>query len=205
MAGYEEAVTDPSYAAQVLTFSYPLDRQLRRRRVAAWSPNACGREGVVTRRIAARVRAWLERRGTSWRSRTSTPAPSSGTYAPRERCAARSARPRPTSCSSGRSREPHIDYERALAEPRPGASAARLCSPARRSRTRSERARGSPSSTSAASARSCGGSPERGLEVAVLPAVRGCRRDPRARPEGGARGQRAGRPAAAHGRHRDRA
>ena len=49
MAGYEEAVTDPSYAAQVLTFSYPLignygidEHRMESARV--WT------EGVVMRR-----------------------------------------------------------------------------------------------------------------------------------------------------------
>ncbi len=41
MTGYEEAVTDPSYVAQVLCFAYPLDRHLRRRRDSGWSRSAC--------------------------------------------------------------------------------------------------------------------------------------------------------------------
>ena len=30
MSGYQEAMTDPSYAGQLITFTYPHDRQLRR-------------------------------------------------------------------------------------------------------------------------------------------------------------------------------
>ena len=49
MAGYEEAVTDPSYSAQVLTFSYPLIGNYG----VAESRMESGRvwtEGVITRR-----------------------------------------------------------------------------------------------------------------------------------------------------------
>ena len=100
-------------------------------------------------------------------------------------------------CALGEA-EPDALLERALrgAAPRlrahadragPGDIRRSLCSPGRRSRTRWERAPGSPSSTSAASARSCAGSPSAGLEVAVVPPLCGRRLDPLARPEGGAR------------------
>jgi carbamoyl-phosphate synthase small subunit len=59
MAGYEEAVTDPSYAAQVLTFSYPLignygvdEHRMESTRV--WT------EGVVMRRARPAWASWLE-------------------------------------------------------------------------------------------------------------------------------------------------
>ena len=62
MAGYEEAVTDPSYAAQVLTFSYPLignygidEHRMESARV--WT------EGVVMRRARPAWAAWLESNG----------------------------------------------------------------------------------------------------------------------------------------------
>src|SRR5687767_5143323 len=62
MAGYEEAVSDPSYAAQVLTFSYPLignygvdESRLESARV--WT------EGVVARRLRAGFADWLARKG----------------------------------------------------------------------------------------------------------------------------------------------
>ena len=62
MAGYEEAVTDPSYVAQVLCFSYPLvgnygvDRsRLESERVQC--------EGVVMRRARPAFAAWLREQG----------------------------------------------------------------------------------------------------------------------------------------------
>jgi carbamoyl-phosphate synthase small subunit len=62
MAGYEEAVTDPSYVAQVLAFSYPLIgnygvdmRRLESDRVQA--------EGVVMRSARPEWAAWLRERG----------------------------------------------------------------------------------------------------------------------------------------------
>ena len=61
-AGYEQAVTDPSYARQVLTFAYPLvgnygvdERLLESDRV--WT------EGVVMRRSRPEWSAWLAARG----------------------------------------------------------------------------------------------------------------------------------------------
>ena len=62
MAGYQEAVTDPSYVAQVLCFSYPLvgnygvhPRRLESGRVQA--------EGVVMRRARPAWTAWLREQG----------------------------------------------------------------------------------------------------------------------------------------------
>jgi carbamoyl-phosphate synthase small subunit len=62
MAGYEEAVTDPSYVAQVLCFSYPLvgnygvdPARLESARVQA--------EGVVMRRARPAFAAWLAGQG----------------------------------------------------------------------------------------------------------------------------------------------
>jgi carbamoyl-phosphate synthase small subunit len=62
MAGYEEAVTDPSYVAQVLCFSYPLvgnygidARRLESPRVQT--------EGVVMRRARPAWAAWLRAQG----------------------------------------------------------------------------------------------------------------------------------------------
>ena len=63
MAGYEEAVTDPSYVAQVLCFSYPLignygvdARRCESERVQC--------EGVVARTIRPAFAGWLAERGT---------------------------------------------------------------------------------------------------------------------------------------------
>src|SRR4051812_838529 len=62
MAGYEEAVTDPSYVAQVLCFSYPLvgnygvdPARLESERVQA--------EGVVMREARPAWAAWLAAQG----------------------------------------------------------------------------------------------------------------------------------------------
>jgi carbamoyl-phosphate synthase small subunit len=62
MAGYEEAVTDPSYVAQVLCFSYPLvgnygvdPRRLESEQVQT--------EGVVMRRARPAWAAWLREQG----------------------------------------------------------------------------------------------------------------------------------------------
>jgi carbamoyl-phosphate synthase small subunit len=62
MAGYEEAVTDPSYVAQVLCFSYPLvgnygvdSRRLESEHVQA--------EGVVMRRARPAWACWLREQG----------------------------------------------------------------------------------------------------------------------------------------------
>jgi carbamoyl-phosphate synthase small subunit len=62
MAGYEEAVTDPSYVAQVLCFAYPLvgtygvdERRLESERVQC--------EGVVMRDARPAFAGWLRERG----------------------------------------------------------------------------------------------------------------------------------------------
>jgi carbamoyl-phosphate synthase small subunit len=62
MAGYEEAVTDPSYVAQVLCFSYPLvgnygvdPRRIESDRVQT--------EGVIMRRARPAWAAWLREQG----------------------------------------------------------------------------------------------------------------------------------------------
>ena len=62
MTGYEEAVTDPSYVAQVLCFSYPLigtygvdERRMESDRVQC--------EGVVMRDVRPEFAAWLRSRG----------------------------------------------------------------------------------------------------------------------------------------------
>jgi carbamoyl-phosphate synthase small subunit len=62
MAGYEEALTDPSYVAQVLCFSYPLvgnygvdDSRLESERIQC--------EGVVVRRARPAFASWLREQG----------------------------------------------------------------------------------------------------------------------------------------------
>jgi carbamoyl-phosphate synthase small subunit len=62
MAGYEEAVTDPSYVAQVLCFSYPLVGNYGVSPSRAESERVqC--EGVVMRRARPSLAAWLRDRG----------------------------------------------------------------------------------------------------------------------------------------------
>ena len=115
MAGYEEAVTDPSYAAQVLTFSYPLvgnygvdETRMESDRV--WT------EGVVTRRCRPALGRWLAGKGVVCLEDVDTRAVvrhvrSQGAM----RCALGEAPP--DELLARALAEPHIDYERALAEP----------------------------------------------------------------------------------------
>jgi carbamoyl-phosphate synthase small subunit len=115
MAGYEEAVSDPSYAAQVLTFSYPLignygvdESRLESGRV--WT------EGVVARRLRPAFADWLARKGVVALDDVETRAlvrhiRSQGAL----RCALGEAEP--DALQARALAEPHLDYERALAEP----------------------------------------------------------------------------------------
>ncbi len=94
MSGYQEAMTDPSYAGQLITFTYPQignygvneaamesDRDPRPRRDHA-------RRRRSRRRSGSRARlAELAARTACRRSRTWTPARSSSTSATRARCA----------------------------------------------------------------------------------------------------------------------
>jgi carbamoyl-phosphate synthase small subunit len=115
MAGYQEAVTDPSYAAQVLAFSYPLvgnygvdDSRLESERV--WT------RGVVMRRSRTAWASWLTAHGVVALEDVDTRAlvrhiRSEGAM----RCALGEEE---LDALLGRARaEPHIEYERALAEP----------------------------------------------------------------------------------------
>ncbi len=115
MAGYEEAVTDPSYSAQVLVFSYPLvgnygvdESRMESNRV--WT------EGVVSRRLRPSFAGWLAGRGVVALEEVDTRAVvrhvrSQGAM----RCALGEAEPGELLARA--LAEPHIDYERALAEP----------------------------------------------------------------------------------------
>ena len=62
MAGYEESVTDPSYIAQVLVFSYPLigNYEIEESRLEADSVQC---EAVVMRRARPRFSSWLKEHG----------------------------------------------------------------------------------------------------------------------------------------------
>src|SRR5918995_1892918 len=62
MAGYEEAVTDPSYVAQVLCFSYPLVGNYGLD-PARRESEAVQCEGVVVRRARPTFAAWLRDEG----------------------------------------------------------------------------------------------------------------------------------------------
>jgi carbamoyl-phosphate synthase small subunit len=115
MAGYEEAVTDPSYHAQVLTFSYPLvgnygidENRMESDRV--WT------RGVVMRRARPAWSAWLAAQGVVALEDVDTRAlvrhvRTQGAM----RCALGEAHPEELLALA--LAEPHLDYGRALAEP----------------------------------------------------------------------------------------
>ena len=114
MAGYQEAVTDPSYHAQVLVFSYPLignygvaDTRLESGRV--WT------RGVIMRRSRPEWSAWLTEQGVVALEEVDTRAlvrhvRSEGAM----RCGLGEA-PAPDLIEAAKS-EPHLDYERGEAE-----------------------------------------------------------------------------------------
>ncbi|HZO33629.1 MAG TPA: glutamine-hydrolyzing carbamoyl-phosphate synthase small subunit, partial [Gaiellaceae bacterium] len=115
MAGYEEAVTDPSYAAQVLAFSYPLVGNYgvdpsRMESGRVWAT------GVVMRRARPAFSGWLASQGVVALEEVDTRAlvrriRDDGTM----RCALGTADPEALRALA--LAEPHIDYERGLAEP----------------------------------------------------------------------------------------
>ena len=114
-AGYEQAVTDPSYARQVLTFASPLvgnygvdERLLESSRV--WT------EGVVMRRARPAWSAWLAQRGVVALEEIDTRAlvrrlRDDGAM----RCALGVAAPEELHARA--LAQPHIDWPRMLAEP----------------------------------------------------------------------------------------
>ena len=114
-AGYEQAVTDPSYARQVLTFASPLvgnygvdESRLESGRV--WT------EGVVMRRARPAWSAWLAQRGVVALEEVDTRAlvrrlRENGAM----RCALGTAPPDDLHARS--LAEPHLDWPRMLAEP----------------------------------------------------------------------------------------
>jgi carbamoyl-phosphate synthase small subunit len=115
MAGYEQAVTDPSYAGQVLAFSYPLvgnygvdEGRLESPRV--WT------EGVVMRRSRPAWSEWLAGRGVVALEEVDTRAlvrqlREDGAM----RCALGEAEPEALHARA--LAQPHLDWERGLAEP----------------------------------------------------------------------------------------
>jgi carbamoyl-phosphate synthase small subunit len=115
MTGYEQAVTDPSYAGQVLAFSYPLvgnygvdGRALESDRV--WA------HGVVMRRSRPAWSAWLATRGVVAIDEVDTRAlvrrlREDGAM----RCALGEASPEELHARA--LGQPHLDWERGLAEP----------------------------------------------------------------------------------------
>ena len=115
MAGYEQSVTDPSYAKQVLTFAAPLvgnygvdEALLESDRV--WP------EGVVMRRSRPAWSAWLAAQGVVALEDVETRALVRHL---RDRGAMRCAlgEATPDELLALALAEPHLDYERALAEP----------------------------------------------------------------------------------------
>ncbi len=115
MAGYQEAVTDPSYSAQVLIFSYPLignygvdPSRLESDRVQT--------RGVVMRRARPEWASWLAQEGIVALDNVDTRAlvrriREEGAM----RCALGDAPPEELLALARA--EPHIDFERAAAEP----------------------------------------------------------------------------------------
>jgi carbamoyl-phosphate synthase small subunit len=115
MAGYEQAVTDPSYAGQVLAFSYPLvgnygvdESVLESSRV--WT------QAVVMRRARPAWSAWLASRGVVALEDVDTRAL---VRRLREDGAMRCAlgEPAPEELHALALAQPHLDWERGLAEP----------------------------------------------------------------------------------------
>jgi carbamoyl-phosphate synthase small subunit len=115
MAGYEEAVTDPSYAGQVLVFAYPLVGNYGVDPVRLESSRVWTR-GVVMRRARPAWASWLSGQGVVALEEIDTRAlvrhiREAGAM----RCALGEA-----SVAELHARalaEPHLDYERGLAEP----------------------------------------------------------------------------------------
>jgi carbamoyl-phosphate synthase small subunit len=115
MAGYEEAVTDPSFAAQVLAFAYPLIGNYgvdtsRMESGRVWT------EGVVARRMRPELAGWLAEQDVVALEEVDTRAlvrhlRSAGAM----RCALGEAARE--ALLERALAEPHIEYERALAEP----------------------------------------------------------------------------------------
>jgi carbamoyl-phosphate synthase small subunit len=115
MAGYQEAVTDPSYAAQVLAFSYPLIGNYgvddaRDESTEVWT------RGVIVRRARPAFSSWLDKRSVVALEEVDTRAlvrhvRSEGAM----RCALGEAEP--DELLARARAEPHLDYERMLAEP----------------------------------------------------------------------------------------
>jgi carbamoyl-phosphate synthase small subunit len=115
MSGYEQSVTDPSYARQVLAFSYPLvgnygvdEARLESNRV--WT------EGVVMRRARPAWSSWLAARGIVALEDVDTRAVvrllrEDGAM----RCALGDASP--AELHARALAQPHLDWERMLAEP----------------------------------------------------------------------------------------
>jgi carbamoyl-phosphate synthase small subunit len=115
MTGYEEAVTDPSYHAQVLTFAYPLvgnygvdESRMESDRV--WT------RGVVMRRARPAWSAWLAHRGVVALEDIDTRAL---VRRVREEGAMRCALgvADPEALLAAARAEPHLDYQLMLAEP----------------------------------------------------------------------------------------
>ena len=114
MAGYEEAVTDPSYTAQVLVFSYPLIGNYGVD-AARLESAAVQTRGVVMRRARPAWATWLAEQGVVALEDVETRAlvrriREEGAM----RCALGEAPPEELQARA--LAEPHLDYERMLAE-----------------------------------------------------------------------------------------
>ena len=192
MTGYEEAVTDPSYVAQVLCFSYPLigTYGVDEPRMESGPRAVRGRRDA---RRAARVRGLAARAGASSRStgvdtRTLVRKIRDGGVA------ALRARRRRRSRSCTRARSPSRRSTAARSTASVGAERAVLASAP---------ARGSSSSTSARSARSRAGSPRPGSRPTSSRAPGTPTRSSRPTPRAVLIAQRPRRPGRAHRPGRD--
>jgi carbamoyl-phosphate synthase small subunit len=115
MAGYEQAVTDPSYAGQVLAFTYPLVGNYGVDETALESPRVWT-NGVVMRRARPAWSAWLAARGVVALEDVDTRAlvrrlREDGAM----RCALGEAPPEELHARA--LVQPHLDWERGLVEP----------------------------------------------------------------------------------------
>ncbi len=103
MTGYQETVTDPSFAGQLVALHGADDRQLRRRRRAARVDAALGQGCADATLRRRRLGAVADRARASSRSRSSTRASSSSASATPARCAPPLSQTRTTSAPTRRS------------------------------------------------------------------------------------------------------
>ena len=171
MSGYQESVTDPSFAGQLITFTYPHIGNYGVRAAAMESDRVHAARGDHARgdRHARTRRAPSTAGSTGWptaasrRSPASTRGRSSATSATRARCAAASSRRAMPEARGARAhRRPSRRWSAAT-------SSQDVTPPRARDPRRGRRARGSSPSTPASRARSCATSPSAARRVELHP------------------------------------